>query len=57
MEDAKSQIAASEDRLVKMRTTIKQNQLMEYTFLRDKIAAVVGGDKKWAEDVLKEAMI
>ena len=25
--------------------------------MRDKIAKVVNGDKKWAEDVLKEAMI
>ena len=31
--------------------------MQEYLFLRDKISKVVGGDIKWAEDVLKEAMI
>jgi len=54
---AKKKIAETEESLKKMKANIKENQLSEYLFLRDKISKVVGGDVKWAEDVLKEAMI
>jgi len=41
----------------KLKKKVQDNELEEYEFLRDKLAKVFGGDKKRAEEILKEAMI
>ena len=46
----------SRNELTLIKEKMKNNQLEDYRFLRDKVAAILG-DKKQAEDVLREAMI